>query len=202
MSGGPPVGDRRLICFAAPPAGDNYVAGVAVLTLTKWWEAADGSVASGGVRETGPRWESSDFYRERDDFYLRRRDRHAGRNPLHHTRGRTRRPARSRAAVRRSLHGRRDRGRARLDRGFSRPRGPQPQPQTAQRAGPRPALAAVVRPPAVPGQQLVAFPPQRGPSLQHRLSHLSTVSGFRPAIFVRLFRKQERVARRGAARQK
>ena len=60
---------------------------------------------------------------------------------------------------------------------------------------------AVALTPSFSRQYPLAGASQRGPSLQYRLSHLSLVSGFRPAIFVRLFRKQQRFPRRRATRQ-
>jgi hypothetical protein len=46
---------------------------------------------------------------------------------------------------------------------------------------------AVAFTPSLSRQHPLAGASQCGPSLQYRLSHLSLVSGFRPAIFVRLF---------------
>jgi ABC transporter substrate binding protein len=62
-----------------------------------WQEAADGSVASGGIRKVDPCGESSGLNRGRIDLYVRGWDGETRGDPLHHAGSRAARPYRSRA---------------------------------------------------------------------------------------------------------
>ena len=137
-------------------------------------EAADGSVASGGIRKVDPCRESPGHDRGRLDFYLRGRNRHAGGDPLHHAGSRARHPHRSRVAVRRSLYGWRHRRRAGLDRRRPRHRARSaPRRRTAGVGAPAMALPLPLSPPADSSIRA------RGRGATSRITTISTASSTR-----------------------